>query len=151
MAMYSLEELKELIETVDKSSVTGLELESADGEKLAIKKKVYTASVQPAAAAAAQVTTAQEMPSAEAKEEAKPIEGKTITCPMVGVFYSASAPDAEPYVKVGSKVNKGDVVCIIEAMKLMNEITATESGTIEEILIENGQIAEYGQPLFKLS
>lgn len=67
---------------------------------------------------------------------------------MVGVFYTAPSPEADPYVKVGSVVNKGDVVCIIEAMKLMNEVTATQSGTIKEILAENGDIVEYGQPLF---
>lgn len=150
MAMYSLEELKELIETVDKSSVTGLELVDAKGEKLVIKKKVYTAA-QPVAVASPQITEALQASPSKEPEQEKPAPGKTITCPMVGVFYSASSPDAEPYVKVGSKVNKGDVVCIIEAMKLMNEITATESGTIEEILIENGQIAEFGQPLFRLS
>ena len=67
---------------------------------------------------------------------------------MVGVFYTSSSPEADPYVKVGSKVNKGDIVCIVEAMKLMNEVTATESGTIKEILVENGDFVEFGQPLF---
>lgn len=155
MPMYNIEELKELINTIDNSSVTALELESPDGDKLAIKKKVYSAPVQPVAAgetsaapATAQSYGVQEQPS---EETASAKADKTINCPMVGVFYAASSPDAEPYVKVGSKVNAGDVVCIVEAMKLMNEITASESGTIAEICAENGQIVEFGQPLFKLS
>ena len=71
-----------------------------------------------------------------------------ITAPMVGTFYAAPAPDAEPYVKVGSKVKKDTVVCIVEAMKLFNEIEAEVEGEIVEILVENGQLVEYGQPLF---
>ena len=67
---------------------------------------------------------------------------------MVGVFYAASSPDAEPYVSIGSRVKKGDVVCIIEAMKLMNEVVASESGTVTEVLVKNGDLVEFGQPLF---
>ena len=69
---------------------------------------------------------------------------------MVGVFYSAPAPDSEPYVSVGSVVKKGDVLCLIEAMKLMNEVTAEKNGMITEICAENGQVVEYGQPLFMI-
>ena len=69
---------------------------------------------------------------------------------MVGVFYSAPAPDSDPYVTVGSQVKKGDVLCLIEAMKLMNEVTAEKSGEICEICVENGQVVEYGQPLFMI-
>ena len=70
--------------------------------------------------------------------------------PMVGVFYAAPSPDSEPYVSVGSSVNKGDVLCLIEAMKLMNEVTAEKSGVITEVCVENGQVVEYGQPLFRI-
>lgn len=73
-----------------------------------------------------------------------------VKSPIVGVFYASSSPEAEPFVKVGSKVKKGDVLCIIEAMKLMNEITAECDGEIADICIKNGDIAEYGQPLFKM-
>lgn len=73
-----------------------------------------------------------------------------ITSPMVGVFYSAPAENAEPFVKVGSHVKKGDTLCLIEAMKLMNEIQAEESGTILEVYAENGKIVEYGAPLFRI-
>lgn len=84
----------------------------------------------------------------EAVEEVKPIAGKTINAPMVGTFYSAGAPGAEPFVKVGDHVKKGDVVCVIEAMKLMNEVEAEEDGEIVEILVNNEDMVEYGAPLF---
>ncbi len=73
-----------------------------------------------------------------------------VESPMVGTFYRASAPDAPPYVEVGSQVSKGTVLCIVEAMKLMNEIEAEQAGTVVEILVENGQPVQFGQPLFKL-
>lgn len=76
--------------------------------------------------------------------------GRTIVSPMVGVFYTASSPEAEPFVKKGDNVKKGDVLCIIEAMKLMNEITAEEDSEILEVLVQNGQLVEYGQPLFRI-
>ena len=153
--MYSIEEIKELIATLDNSGLTNLEIVDQKGERLTLKKKTTEAdshavnvtvpvgtvgSVAPTAA----IPQAAEAP---AEPQAQP-KGKTIDCPMVGVFYTAPSPEADPYVKVGSVVNKGDVVCIIEAMKLMNEVTATQSGTIKEILAENGDIVEYGQPLF---
>lgn len=156
--MYSIEEIKELIATLDNSGLTNLEIVDQKGERLTLKKKITEAdshavnvtvpvgtvgSVAPTATIP-QVTESQAAP---AEPQAQP-KGKTIDCPMVGVFYTAPSPEADPYVKVGSVVNKGDVVCIIEAMKLMNEVTATQSGTIKEILAENGDIVEYGQPLF---
>ena len=76
--------------------------------------------------------------------------GKTINAPIVGVFYAAPSPDAEPYVSVGKRVKKGDVVCIIEAMKCMNEIQAEEDGEITAVLANNGELVEYGQPLFTI-
>ena len=73
-----------------------------------------------------------------------------VKSPLVGVFYAAPAPDAEPFVKVGDRVKKGDVLCIVEAMKLMNEITASHDGEVIDICIQNGSVVEYGQTLFKL-
>ena len=75
---------------------------------------------------------------------------RDVKSPMVGIFYTAPSPDAEPFVKVGQKVKKGDTLCIIEAMKLMNEITAEEDGEIAEVCVQNGQVVEFGQPLFRL-
>ena len=76
---------------------------------------------------------------------------KEVKSPMVGVFYAALSPDAAPFVKVGDRVKKGDVICIIEAMKLMNEITADEDGEVVDICVQNGEVVEYGQTLVKLS
>lgn len=78
-------------------------------------------------------------------------DGVAVKAPMLGVFYAASAPDAEPFVKVGDRVKKGDILCIIEAMKMMNEITAEADGTVAEIKAENGKIVEFGQVLFLLN
>lgn len=155
--MYTIEEIKELINTLDGSSLTSLEIKGENGEKLILsketKKEITVApaiqSVIPQAAAPApQSAAAEAAPAAEPK----PAEDnyRVITSPMVGVFYTSPSPEADPYVSVGQSVQSGDVVCIIEAMKLMNEIPATESGTIAEICVSNGDIVEYGQPLFKL-
>ena len=73
-----------------------------------------------------------------------------VAAPMIGVFYAAPSPDKDPYVTVGSKVNKGDVLCLIEAMKLMNEVTAERSGEIAAVCVENGQVVEFGQTLFRI-
>ncbi len=152
--MYSIDEIKELIATLDNSSLTNLDIVTENGEKLSLKKKVAKQNITLPVGTA--MATAMPMPNMPVQaptaepataEPAKP-QGKTIDCPMVGVFYTSPSPEADPYVKVGTKVNKGDVVCIIEAMKLMNEVTATESGTIQEVLVENGDLVEYGQPLF---
>ena len=89
-----------------------------------------------------------EIPKVEKKEEKT--AGKIITSPMVGTFYMKPSPNADPYVKVGQKVKKGDVLCINEAMKLMNEIEAEFDGEIKEILVKDGESVEYGKPLFKL-
>lgn len=152
--MYSIDEIKELITTLDNSSLTNLEITCKTGEKLILKKKIKENNV-PVVVANSNITPVQSTFSNDIQEkntetpvEEKKPAGKTINCPMVGVFYAAPSPNAEPYVSVGSKVNKGDVVCIIEAMKLMNEVTATECGTIKEILVEDGSLVEFGQPLF---
>lgn len=91
-----------------------------------------------------QPTTQQEMSAST------PPSGNVITSPMIGMFYVAPAENAEPFVSVGDEVKPGDVLCIIEAMKLMNEITAEVSGTIAEVLVPNGAVVEFGQPLFRL-
>ena len=94
-------------------------------------------------------TKTEEIPVPK-KEEERPVAKNTIDAPIIGTFYRASAPDADPFVKVGSKVNPDSVVCIIEAMKVMNEIKAEKSGIVKEILVENGNPVEFGQPLVVL-
>ncbi len=147
--MYSLEEIKEFITLLENSTLSVLELQKEDGSKVRLEKPGQpVATVVSAAAPAPAVSVPASTPAPAA--EAETGSGKTINAPMVGVFYAASAPGKEPYVSVGTKVNKGDVVCIIEAMKCMNEIQAEEDGEITEILVKDGDLVEYGQPLFKI-
>ncbi len=149
--MYSVEEIKELLSAFDASKATALDIQLSENEFISLRQKT----AKPAAPAVC-TTTVQTMPAVQevqaapaAAEQAAPVQdGTPIESPMVGVFYSAPSPDSDPYVTVGSTVKKGDVVCLIEAMKLMNEVTAEKSGTITEICVENGQVVEYGQPLF---
>ena len=152
--MYSVEEIKELLSAFDASKATALDIQISENEFISLRQKT----AKPAAPAVC-TTTVQTMPAVQevqaapaapaAAEQAAPVQdGTPIESPMVGVFYSAPSPDSDPYVTVGSNVKKGDVVCLIEAMKLMNEVTAEKSGTITEICVENGQVVEYGQPLF---
>lgn len=160
--MYTIEEIKEIITALDNSSITEVELTCGNGEKIKLKKKsevkVVAAEpieipaapmVIPAAPAAPAVPAAPAAPVAQA-EAAPAAEGKEIKSPMVGVFYSAASPDSDPYVQVGQAVKKGDTLCIIEAMKLMNEINAEESGVITEICVKNGDLVQFGQPLFRI-
>jgi acetyl-CoA carboxylase biotin carboxyl carrier protein len=99
---------------------------------------------------AAEASPAASAPAAEGAQAAVP-EGHVVKSPMVGTFYRSSAPDAKPFVDVGDVVKAGDTVCIIEAMKLLNEIEADADGVVKEILVENGQPVEYGQPLFLIA
>ena len=110
----------------------------------------YQAAVQMAPTVITQAPSAQEVTMAPNVLVEPAPQTKNITSPMVGTFYAASSPDAEPFVKIGTKVKKGDIVCVIEAMKLMNEVEAEEEGEIVEVLIGNEEMVEYGQPLFRL-
>lgn len=154
--MFKLNEIKELIKLLDQTSIEELELEN-DGFKLALRKpkqaevvSVHAAPVQHSAAAVQAVATEVAAPAVQQAEAVKKsTEGLySIPSPMVGTFYSAPSPEAPSFVKIGSKVNEKTVVCILEAMKLMNELEADVKGEIVEILVENGQLVEYGQPLF---
>ena len=151
--MYSVDEIKELIKAFDNSKATKIEIKTEKGETFTIAQKTEeTAAFIPAAVPAVVPAVAEKQTGSPfiREEEKKTSEGDPITSPMVGVFYSAPAPDSDPYVTVGSQVKKGDVLCLIEAMKLMNEVTAEKSGEICEICVENGQVVEYGQPLFMI-
>jgi acetyl-CoA carboxylase biotin carboxyl carrier protein len=151
-----LRKLKKLIDLVQESGIAELEITEGE-EKVKIVKGgsvTLTPLAAPAAPTALQAVTAgrQAAVSAVAPEEppAAGQEGHVIKAPMVGTFYRASAPEAKPFAEVGDSVKAGQTVCIIEAMKLMNEIEADATGVIKAILVENGQPVEYGQPLFIL-
>jgi len=155
--MYTIDEIKEIITALDNSSVTEVELTCGNGEKIKLKKRseVKLVAAEPIEVPAAPmvIPAAPAAPTAPATPvaEAAPVaEGKEIKSPMVGVFYVAASPDSDPYVQVGQAVKKGDTLCIIEAMKLMNEINAEESGVITEICVKNGDLVQFGQPLFKI-
>jgi acetyl-CoA carboxylase biotin carboxyl carrier protein len=149
-----LRKLKKLIDLVEESGIS--ELEITEGEE---KVKIVKGGAAPAASAApapqpvpAAPVTAPAAPSAALPEaaEAAP-EGHAVKSPMVGTFYRTPSPDAKPFVEVGQAVKEGQIICIIEAMKLMNEIECDKSGTVKAILVENGQPVEYGQPLFVIA
>lgn len=156
-----LRKLKTLIDLVSESNISELEITEAEG-KVRIVKAAPVAPVAMSAAAAPAVTAAAPLtltaPDAAAPVAAAPaasapaeIQGHVIKSPMVGTFYRAPSPGAKPFVEVGQAVKEGDPVCIIEAMKILNEIEADRAGIIQEILVENGQAVEYGQPLFVLA
>ncbi|MBX3631816.1 MAG: acetyl-CoA carboxylase, biotin carboxyl carrier protein [Acidovorax sp. SCN 68-22] len=141
-----LRKLKTLIDLVSESNVSELEITEAEGKVRIVKSGGQVLQqVAPAPAAAPQAAPA--LPVAELPAPAAPT-GHVVKSPMVGTFYRASSPGAKAFVEVGSVVKEGETICIIEAMKILNEIEADKSGTISRILGENGQAVEYGQPLF---
>ena len=147
--MFNIEEIKELMALLENSSLSALEVQQ-DDVKVRLEKPAVT--VAAPIAVPAPVPTPAPAPAAAAPAAAPvPADaGKAINAPIVGVFYAAPSPDSEPYVSVGKRVKKGDVVCIIEAMKCMNEIQAEEDGEITAVLATNGELVEYGQPLFAI-
>jgi acetyl-CoA carboxylase biotin carboxyl carrier protein len=165
--MLKVQEIRELIKLVDQSNIDEFVYEH-EGSKISMKKSVVetVAAVRPvvqavqapavsvasAAPVAAPPAPKQEIAAVETKvEESNQVDTSDlhkITSPMVGTFYASPSPDADIYVKAGSKVSKDSIVCIVEAMKLFNEIEAEVNGEIVEVLAKNGQLVEYGQPLF---
>lgn len=146
-----LRKLKKLIDLVEESGISELEL-TEDGEKVRISRNFTSAPVQQFApmqyAAAPQAPVAAPALAAAAPAESAVEEGHAVTSPMVGTFYRSPSPDAKPFVEVGDTVAVGDTLCIIEAMKLLNEIEADKAGVVKKILIDNGHAVEYGEPLF---
>ena len=145
-----LRKLKTLIDLVSESNVSELEITEAEGKVRIVKGgpagvQTFAAPAAMPAPVAAPALAPAAAPVAAAPEAPK---GHTVKSPMVGTFYRASAPGAKSFVEVGSQVKEGDTVCIIEAMKILNEIEADKAGTITQILCDNGQAVEYGQPLF---
>ena len=151
-----LRKLKTLIDLVAESSISELEITEAEGRVRIVKAPPPSAQPAPVAQVvqipASQPAAAAQAPAAAAPAQQAaapaPSRGKTVKSPMVGKLYRAPNPEADPFVTVGSTVKVGDTLCIIEAMKLMNEIESEFAGTVVEILVENGQPIEYGQPLF---
>jgi acetyl-CoA carboxylase biotin carboxyl carrier protein len=141
-----LRKLKTLIDLVSESNVSELEITEAEGKVRIVKGSPAGAPGTYVQAPVAAPVLAPAAPVAAAAPEVP--KGHVVKSPMVGTFYRASAPGAKSFVEVGSQVKEGDTVCIIEAMKILNEIEADKAGTITEILSENGQAVEYGQPLF---
>ena len=145
-----LRKLKKLIDLVQESGISELEITEGE-EKVRIAKQVGVAAPSTyLAPAAAPVLTASAGPAAAPAQGTAPAlpEGEFIKSPMVGTFYRAASPENEPFVEVGSTVKAGDTLCIVEAMKLLNEIESDCAGTVKAILIENGQPVEFGEPLF---
>jgi acetyl-CoA carboxylase biotin carboxyl carrier protein len=146
--MIDLRYVKKLIDILDESTVDSIEISSDKGMKIRISKS-------PSGRGAMQVAAPAVMaPMMQAVEPPAPAEtragGNEVKSPMVGTFYSAPEPGAKPYVSVGSRVSKGQILCIIEAMKIMNEIESEVSGVVTEVLATDAQPVEYGQPLFRV-
>ena len=143
------DKIKQLMEDMGKSNIEELEIEFPEGMKISMKKNVAVAPVQQQVVAQ-QPTNIPVIQTTQPVEEEPKEEYKEIKSPMVGTFYSKPSPDKEAFVKVGDKVKKGQVVCIIEAMKLMNEIEAEFDGEVVEVCLNDGDSVEYGKTLFKL-
>lgn len=148
-----LRKLKKLIDLVEESGIAELELTEGE-EKVRISRQPaggqpqFVPYMQQPMMQAAPVASAAVAPVADNPSAAPVIEGHVVKSPMVGTFYRSPSPDAKPFVEVGANISSGDTLCIIEAMKLLNEIEADHSGVIKAILVENGQPVEYGEPLF---
>ena len=148
-----LRKLKTLIDLVSESNISELEITEADGKVRIVKADARPTVMMTAAPTmtmpAAQVAAAPMASAAAPAVAAAPVEtGHIVKSPMVGTFYRASSPGAKPMAEVGQAVKEGEAICIIEAMKIMNEIEADKSGTVTKVLVENGQAVEFGQPLF---
>ena len=160
--MIDLRYVKKLIDMIDESTVDSIEITSDKGMKIRISKSPqHRGTVQVAApvavpavapAAAPRLTPAQGIPAVADESAAAPKEALLeIKSPMVGTFYSSAEPGAKPFVSAGDRVASGKVVCIIEAMKIMNEIESEFSGVVREVLVQNAQPVEYGQVLFRVA
>ena len=147
-----LRKLKTLIDLVSESNVSELEITSAEGKVRIVKAGFAPAQVQYAQAPAPMLAPAPvAAAAAPAVAAAEPVAaGHAVKSPMVGTFYRSASPGAKAFVELGSIVREGETICIIEAMKILNEIEADKSGTVTKILAENGQAVEYGQPLFTI-
>ncbi|SHN12454.1 acetyl-CoA carboxylase biotin carboxyl carrier protein [Gracilibacillus kekensis] len=157
--MLTVEEINQLIEKLDQSSIDEFSYEER-GAKIKLKKN---SGITPTTVAPQPVKQDNTQPTVEATPKQEPLKDEEkaeveepanydheIVSPMVGTFYSSPSPDKPIYVQVGDKVGEDSIVCIVEAMKLFNEIEADVKGTVTEVLVENGELVEYGQPLFRI-
>ena len=138
------EKIKQLIEDFGNSKLSNIHLDFPDGTKISMEKsdkEVVNAPIE---------RTGEMDQVIQSPKEEIPQEGNIVKSPMVGTFYMKPSPDSEPYVEVGKQVKKGDILCIIEAMKLMNEIESEFTGEVKEILVKDGEMVEYGKPLFRI-
>lgn len=151
-----LRKLKTLIDLVSESGIAEIEVTEGEDKVRIVKYAVPPAAAPLPAAAPAPTIVATPVPAPAAAPAAAPApaaaaeapKGHVVKSPMVGTFYRSSSPGAKPFVEIGQQVKPGDILCIIEAMKLLNEIECEVAGEVKEILVENGQAVEYGQPLF---
>lgn len=155
--MIDIRKLKTLLDLVSESGIGELEITDGDDRIRIVNAQKAAPAAAPAVAAqpapvvvAAAPSAPAPQPAAQPAPAAPAAQGTPLNSPMVGTFYRSSAPGAKPFVEVGDKVKKGQVVCIIEAMKLLNEVEAESDGVVKEICAENGQPVEFGQPLFIL-
>lgn len=148
-----VKKIESLAKLMQETGLTGLELVEGDME-LRLERQQEVVAVAPAApvmpVAAPAPAAGAEAQATSQEQAALRKEGALVLSPTVGVFYASPSPDARPFVEVGDQVKKGDTLCIIEAMKLMNEIPSEVNGTVAEICVGNGQVVEYNQPLFRI-
>lgn len=154
-----IRKIKKLIELLENSSLAEMEIHEGK-ESVRLSRHSQNATVQQVVSAPQPVVQAQSVPQEQPstpekqadEESSKPVEdGNIQRSPMVGTYYASSSPEADPYVKVGQKVNVGDTLCIVEAMKMFNQIESEFSGTVTKILVDNGQPIEFDEPLFVIS
>ncbi|MFK7794065.1 MAG: acetyl-CoA carboxylase biotin carboxyl carrier protein [Gammaproteobacteria bacterium] len=146
-----IRKVKKLIELLEESGIAEIEIKEGE-ESVRISRDNPNAPIMPmqyaAAPAPAPMPAATTAPAENTSTEPAIVSGHQVTSPMVGTFYEASSPGATPFAEVGKQVKEGDVLCIIEAMKMLNQIESDKSGTVKAVLAENGQPVEFGQPLF---
>jgi acetyl-CoA carboxylase biotin carboxyl carrier protein len=146
-----IRKVKKLIELLEESGISEIEISEGE-ESVRIsrypKTGTITTTAAPAAPAASAPAAQAPAPPLPAEAAATPVQGQQVTAPMVGTFYSGPAPGAKPFVEIGTEVKPGDTLCVIEAMKMMNQIESEFAGRVVSILVENGSPVEFGQPLF---
>ena len=144
------EKIKQLMEDMGNSKLTAIDIDYPDGTKISMKKEEKQVVTVAENIPTKNVSTKEikHVETSEEKQEEKVEEGNIVKSPMVGTFYLKPSPNSDPYVQVGQRVKKGDVLCIVEAMKLMNEIESEWDGEMKEILVKDGEPVEYGKPLF---